>query len=276
MRKTFRNIFATAIILATLILLFAMLSVPKEVYVAEATWGNATEPSGKRINNSDLISKMFLFPEHDNKNGCGLVAMGILLNFYNSLESKYQGDYLPASFNYVQLPSNDNAASAEQAKANALRDALTPITPKFFGNIGEWFGAQNATVPSGQAEGLNIYLDENCPNVNASAYCCTLPSYDSILYRLDNNIPVILTLMYYDYYDIHSVMQNTNGKKEYHAKDYNKWQSKKKKLDAIDYYIASSFNFHYWACYFIIYKYFLFCFRAVLVQGQLIIYKFSI
>ena len=51
----------------------------KNVYADEIV---ETEIVVSKINNYEILSQMTLFPNHDNMNGCGMVAMSILLKFY--------------------------------------------------------------------------------------------------------------------------------------------------------------------------------------------------
>ena len=46
------------------------------------------EESEKLIDNGDILTNMNIFPKHDDNNGCGMVAMSILMQFYNELPTK--------------------------------------------------------------------------------------------------------------------------------------------------------------------------------------------
>lgn len=218
MKKVLRNVFVATLLLV-LSLTVVLLGMSTEKIAANAAVGGSNTIQGTRIENSDIISDMILFPEHDQNNGCGMVAMGVLLAFYDQLITQFQGSYLPDTFDFWDASVTTTPATTQQQRANSLRDDITGRTPKFLGTIGSWFGAGNASVPSGQATGLNIYFDAYCSNFGITAYSTQpFPSYDLIIEKLDDNVPVLLTAMYFDFYDTANPAnkQNTNIE-EYHT-----------------------------------------------------------
>lgn len=67
-----------------------------------AVYSDPYSTDGKRIVNEDLLRNMTIFPNHDKNNGCGMVAMSVLLQFYNDLDTLYQEMYIPNdNWNYA-------------------------------------------------------------------------------------------------------------------------------------------------------------------------------
>lgn len=166
------------------------------------TMGNPTDLTGKRISDSNIIANMSLFPIHDGKNGCGMVAMSILLKYYDELKTINQNKMITnQNWRYDSnrtaggTPENILKYNENLEKANNLRDEITKLTPKI---LGGWFGIDNMTLPYQHHEGLTKYFDKHAPNISKNIYYGSsedvLPDVRAIL---DNDIPVILTLMNY-------------------------------------------------------------------------------
>ena len=155
-------------------------------FIGGATSGDPSyvEESEKLIDNSDLLTTMNIFPKHDDNNGCGMVAMSILMQFYNKLPTKNKGLYIPDNMNYdkgVDTPD-------KQARANALRDYFDEVTLEI--------GFGNASFPPAHCDALSSYFDDFCPNIEPTIRGKThLESIyaQDIINLLDRNIPVLLT-----------------------------------------------------------------------------------
>ena len=144
--------------------------------------------SGHRIAHSQIITNMNIHPTHDELNGCGLVAMGVTLQYYQELSTQFQNQYIPDEWYYNSNPNSNY--ETKQGKADALRNYLTSITPKAALGI-----AQNATLPDGQSAGIKTYLTNYGPYtdyfVNYKMWCFNMRN--DIIGALNADIPVIVT-----------------------------------------------------------------------------------
>ena len=151
---------------------------------------DAYTEGGHRIAHSNIIENMVIHPEHDNHNGCGLVAMGVTLQYYQELTTQFKGQYIPDEWYYNSNPNDDD----KQRRANALREYLTSITPKAALGV-----IQNATLPDGQSTGIKTYLTNYGPDtdyfVNYKLWCNYM-GHD-IIGALNADIPVIVTACNY-------------------------------------------------------------------------------
>ena len=164
-------------------------------------FSDAYSQNGKRINNSEILSNMTMFPKHSGNNECGMVAMGVLLQFYNEIETRNQGLYIPEELYYDSSYPGD-----QQEKANALRDDLISRTPKF----GEGL-FKNMTLPSDQETGLKSYFQEYCAELNVEVHSSgNNGDVEDVKSLIDEDKPTLFTAVWYDYY-------NTEGEKLYEA-----------------------------------------------------------
>ncbi len=179
--------------------------------------GNSNSTSGKRIANHEKITNMTMFPENEGDNGCGLVAMGILLKFYNELDNGYQNEFIPnfnwdynSNYSYATNPFPSDY-TAHQNRANALRDEIDNRTPKTFGGL---FGSDKMTVPSNHYTGFTNYFNLHSPQIQKDIYYSQglLASFD-ITSFLDNDMPVALTLMNYHFVDDANNVTSTEKEK---------------------------------------------------------------
>ena len=150
---------------------------------------DAYTDGGHRIAHSNIIENMNIHPEHDNHNGCGLVAMGVTLQYYQELSTQFQNQYIPDEWYY-----NSTYDETPQKKANNFRDYLTSITPKAALGV-----IQNATLPDGQSAGIKTYLTNYGPYtdyfVNYKMWCFNMRN--DIIGALNADIPVIVTACNY-------------------------------------------------------------------------------
>ena len=171
------------------------------VLSAETTGSQSVANSNEhRIDYSELLSGMNIFPYHTGHNECGMVAMGVLLQFYNDLPTKYQGQYIPDNMNYAKGNS-----SFAQTRADALRDDLIGRTNKF---LYGWFGLQNATSPNEQFDGLVSYRDTYCQGmgITVNEWFLAYGMKNKIVDLIENNIPVLVTALSFSYEDGTSVV----------------------------------------------------------------------
>ena len=212
-KKKIYLLFATLIlVLAVVFVLF--IAAPDNAFTAEAA-SSPNSTDGRQIDNATKLATMAFFPEHDGINGCGMVAMGILLQFYTDLNIFSDGRYIPGNMYYDSNPYS--TGEVKVSRANLLRDDLCNRTPKFLGTIGEWVGVQNATISSGHAAGLNSYFDEYYPELDINAYYAqNFPSENAIINLLDSGKPVILTLISFKYYSYGGTLLEPD-KEKYHC-----------------------------------------------------------
>ena len=145
-----------------------------------------------RIDNSEMISNMTIFP--DNVAGeCGIVGMATMLQFYNDLPTKYHGKYIPDDkMNYAKGDTvTDKLKRTGELKAN-LDDRTQDILWGLFGT---------GTTPNTQYYGMISYIDTYCPNIGVTVNTWYLASgmKDKIIELLNDNIPVLVSSLYFDY-----------------------------------------------------------------------------
>lgn len=149
---------------------------------------NADTVEGKRISYSDILVNMDVFAEN-NTSCCGLVSMGIVLQYYHELTTQFQGQYIPDEWYY-----NSTYNGTPQSKANALRDYLREVT-----DLVAWGVFGDYTMPNGQSVGIKEYLRNYGPNatyfVNSKTWC--LDTTNDIVAALNANIPVLVNCMDY-------------------------------------------------------------------------------
>ncbi|MBR2336388.1 MAG: leucine-rich repeat protein [Clostridia bacterium] len=147
-----------------------------------------------RIDNSEIISNMTIFPDNQTSE-CGLVGMAIMLQFYNDLPTKYLGKYIPNDeMNYNSDPTMQD--SDKQLKTEKLKKDLDDRTEDMLWGL---FGT--GTTPNTQYYGMTSYIDKYCPNigVTVNTWYLAFGMRDKLIELLDDNIPVLVSALYYDF-----------------------------------------------------------------------------
>lgn len=199
---------AVAIIIAFVVVSMIDTSKTRTVHAATAPYNDSNSVNGVRIDGWQEFQNMETYGRN-NDNGCGFTAMAILLQYYNDFTIS-SGEILPDLLDY----QHDSGIGGNNNRANALRQDLFDRTPRFLGGLGSaidsWFNniqVGNATIHLNQRDGLNSFFNANSLNINAeSADVDIAPSYPlaMAMNKIENNIPVIMTILSYKYSDASS------------------------------------------------------------------------
>jgi hypothetical protein len=151
------------------------------------------------INHSNIIRNIGFFGNNTDGD-CGMVAMGILLQFYEQLDTHYNyGEFVAnVNWDYIQVPENPTNRWQErqdkQARALAFNDEMHVHTPTLLGPIGGIFGSPFSTTQAQHRIGFESYFSMRSPNVNVTPVTGG-NNVATVRNLIDNNIPVLLTMI---------------------------------------------------------------------------------